>query len=126
MNMKISFFSLFVGLCAALSGYGQVPEPSVIKQSSPELCGRAPGTYIPIPADMAVTIDHSIDQATLSLQVSGATRSIQYPGVVAYIPQVCPLADGRAVVFGNAYQAMNLLILDTRTGAVLDHIDCVH
>ena len=52
--------------------------------------------------------------------------SIQYPGVVAYIPQVCPLVDGRAVVFGNAYQAMNLLILDTRTGAVLDHIDGVH
>jgi hypothetical protein len=108
-----SSFGIIIGLATALIARAQ------IQQTSPELCGRPHGTVVSIPAGVAASVDHSIDRGTIS--VAGLNKTIDIPGVVSYITQVCPLPDSRLVVFGNSYQSTNVSILDVRTGVLLDN-----
>jgi hypothetical protein len=108
-----SSFGIIIGLATALIARAQ------IQQTSPELCCRPHGTVVSIPAGVAASVDHSIDRGTIS--VAGLNKTIDIPGVVSYITQVCPLPDSRLVVFGNSYQSTNVSILDVRTGVLLDN-----
>ena len=88
-----------------------------IDQDHPELCGK-PGGTVPLPPNIAAAIDRSIGQGDLFLGSGNSATKISLPGVVNKIAEVCPLSDGRLVVFAESGYSTNIDIVD-RAGALL-------
>jgi hypothetical protein len=121
---RLSLLLVFMMIAGRRISWSQEWVPIAIPQESPQLCGKAPGVVLPLPNGITVNVDK--DEAILDLPVSGSTKRIHLPGVTSFVEQVCPVSGHRLVVFGSAYQAMNISILDSTSGVLLDHIDAVH
>jgi hypothetical protein len=114
--MKLATFSLI--LSAALCPlFGQ------ISQSHPEYCGRPGGANPPLP-NVSATFN-SDGEAVLFVGATGSRREIPLHGAgslasfLYQIDEVCPLGDGRLVVFGGL-GATETLIVDPAKPAVVD------
>ncbi len=91
-----------------------------IEQTHPELCGRDEANAPALPP-ISVSVDRTQGSATLFFRDGGAEQAIDLPGVVDSVPEACPLADGRYLIFGETYNGTNLLIIDSNKHAVIDH-----
>lgn len=98
-------------------GHAQIP------QNQPELCGR-PGQTIPVPE--GTTFSYSADGAPANLTMTikdGSAKTVDL-GVADAIPQVCPIAGNRLLVFGNVAgeDGPHVWIMNQVDGRVIDHI----
>ena len=113
--MKTAVF--FVSILFVTPTFGQ------INQTSPELCGRA-DRAVPLPSTVRATVDRSIGQGDLYLEIGGVTKKISLPGVVNEIDEVCPLSDGRLIVFSFTERGGlgEIDIVNSTNGSLLDSI----
>lgn len=90
--METAICSFLLSVLFVLPTFGQ------INQTFPELCGKSDGA-VPLPPTIRATIDRSLGQGDLYLEIGDTTNKISLPGVVNEVDEVCPLTDGRLVVF---------------------------
>lgn len=113
--MKLAFFALFSAICPC-SIWGQ------IAQSHPEYCG-IPGGLNPTLPNISATIDQE-GYAVLYTDRGDSATGIRLdigtlPISISQIAEVCPLADGRLVVFAD-YGATYIYIIDTKKPSRVD------
>jgi hypothetical protein len=96
-----------------------LPLAAQIDQTHPELCARPAGA-VPIPPNLSVTVDRSVGHADLFLGNGLSAVKIDIPGVVVEIEEVCPLLDGRVVLFGGTYNSTNINIIDPAAAKLTD------
>ena len=112
--MKIILLSLILAV---------FPLSGQIAQSHPEFCGVPGGTNPQLPSDVSATVTD--DQAVLHIR-RGTDDSVvplmlgTLPSMISEIAEVCPLADGRLVVFGRAMWATNVYLVDRTKAVQLD------
>jgi len=107
-----------------------LPAWGQIAQSSPRYCGL-PGDVNPGLGDLWATIDPEGHAQLLIGRGAGG------PGIrlgfdeesgledsLAEIAEVCPLSDGRLVVFGQMSNGVATYIIDRTKGSVVDHFWC--
>ncbi len=100
--MRLSHLVLMLG--------GLCPLWCQIPQSHPEYCGQAAPTA-PLP-DVSATVDRPNGRAVLHLRRGGSTADVALEdSFIEEISQVCPLSDGRLVVFGDVGGAMAVYIV---------------
>jgi hypothetical protein len=92
-----------------------------ISQTHPELCGK-PNGFVPLPPNVSATMDRSTGDADLFLKSGDSTAKINLPAVVNKIEEVCPLSDGRFVVFGHSGYSASVDIIDSTTATLIDDI----
>jgi hypothetical protein len=113
---KFLFIALVSVICPTLAycqnGYHEV------RQLSPELCGK-PGATVSLPRDFSVTFNQD-GEAQLFTQ-NGAT-GIHLKYSLYQIEEVCPLPDGRIVVFGDTGSGTSFYILDRANSSPLDTV----
>jgi len=90
-----------------------------IEQAHPELCSLPEGTVPSLPA-MSIAVDQTQGSAKLSVGEGMTARTIDLPGVIDTVAEVCPLPSGHYLVFGDTYNGMNMLILDIGKPAAMD------
>jgi len=99
------------------------PLSGQIYQSRPEYCGRPADANPPLP-DISAAFDGN-GEAVLHVGAAGPARGISLhgagslPSILHRIDEVCPLDDGRLVVFGGL-GATEILIVDPAKGTVVD------
>lgn len=98
------------------------PAWSQIQQLHPEICGT-PDRVIGAPNDFAVVIDHSQGSGELFIGRSSDAKKVEVPRVIDGVDQVCPLSDGRIVLFGGTYNGTNINIIDVGKTRILDSFD---
>jgi hypothetical protein len=117
--MKIHVLLLFFTL------YVPTAVRSQITQSHPEYCG-IPGNLNPPLPPVTARVDSNNGTATLFLsQRSSATAVLRLQDdLVSEISEVCPLSDGRLVVFGEIprYEgvAENIFVVDSAKSSLVD------
>lgn len=113
--MRLIISSILLSLLSIVPSFGQ------IDQTHPELCGKQDGV-VPLPSNVWATVDLSDGQGDLFIGTSASAVKISIPGVIAdVIDEVCPISNGRLVVFGNAGKGLkNINIIDTAKPALLD------
>ncbi|MGA3094865.1 MAG: hypothetical protein ABSF25_00290 [Bryobacteraceae bacterium] len=103
-------------ICAVCPVWGQ------IAQSHPEYCG-IPGEVNPPLPDISAAIDPSDEHVVLRIGRGNSASAVALPGYwIAEISEVCPLSDGRLVVFAN-FGGTDVTIVDVAKAAVVDHFD---
>jgi hypothetical protein len=90
--------------------------PAQVKQDQPELCGR-PREIVVLPPN--VTANSFNTHSTLTIRLADSVANIEMPGV-GEVAQVCPIPQGKLLVFGSLDGAYDIHILYASTGAVLD------
>ncbi len=114
VSMKLTLYALISAVCLC-------PIWGQIAQSHPEYCG-IPGGVNPPPPDMSATIDSS-GHAVLYLGRGRSTPGIPLrgalPSSISEIAEVCPLSDGRLVVFGD-FGGTDIYIVDRTKASVVD------
>ncbi len=95
------------------------PLSGQITQEHPELCAKLDG-FVPLPPNVSAVVDHSIGHADLFIGSGNSTVKISLPGVVDDVDEVCPLSDGRLVLFGGTYNSANINIIDGTHALLLD------
>ena len=97
-----------------------------ITQSHPEYCGIPGGVNPPSP-NVSATLNRSAGHATLYI---GQGSAVELPGLISEISEVCPLSDGRLVVFGEIprYEgiAENIFVVDTTKNSLVDSFWVYH
>ncbi|MCU1253205.1 MAG: hypothetical protein JWQ49_6234 [Edaphobacter sp.] len=94
-----------------------------IAQSHPEFCGIPGGINPQLPPDVSATVTD--DEAVLHIR-RGTTDAVvplvlgTLPSMISEIAEICPLADGRLVVFGKATWATNVYLVDQTKAVQLD------
>lgn len=83
---------LSFALCLAAPSHGQ------ISQTHPELCGD-PYATVQLPIGVSGIVNRSIGTGKLTVKTQDSTKEVAIPWVVDEFQQVCPLADGKLVVF---------------------------
>jgi hypothetical protein len=78
-----------------------------IEQTHPELCSLPDGAVPSLPA-MSISVDRSQGSAKLSVGEGMTAQTIDLPGVIDSVAEVCPLSGGRYLVFGETYNSMNI------------------
>ena len=106
--MKLAVLVLIFAVCPV---WGQ------IVQSHPEYCGIAGGVNPPLPPDISVTIDQSAGHAVLYIDRGGMAKAVPLPDLISEVAEVCPLADGRLVVFAD-FGGTDVFIVDRVTASV--------
>jgi hypothetical protein len=109
-----------------LSGFSQLW--GQIAQSHPEYCG-VPGGVNPPQPDVSV----SIDQQGNSFLFIGRGNSVPgipltvggLPSLISEISEVCPLSDGRLVLFGN-YGGTAVFVVDRNKPSLVDSFDAYY
>ena len=102
------------------------PSFGQIQQKYPEFCGKA-DSAVPLPANVRATIDLSQGQGILYIQNGDANTKIKLNGVVNAINEVCPLNDGRWVVFASSHPGepegiAEIYIVDSSKASLLETI----
>jgi hypothetical protein len=95
---------------------------SQILQDQPELCGK-PGETVPLPEGTTFTYSDGLP-ADLTIKLrDGSMKTINLE-VASSVPQVCPIAGDRLLVFGTVVDedGPHVWILSQIDGKVLDHI----
>jgi hypothetical protein len=87
-----------------------------IRQASPELCG-APSRTIPVPQGLALNFDRN-GEADPFLERNAKPVHLMYS--FYQVQQVCPMADGRLIVFGDLGNGLSVYKLDARHSEPLD------
>jgi len=111
---RIVYLPLFLlPLCAALAQ---------VRQSHPEYCG-IPGDLNPALQDVSASVDQQ-ENAVLYVGRGSSVKAIPLyigglPALVSEISQVCPLSDGRLVVFGET-GATYVFIVDPARAVLVD------
>lgn len=108
--MKLAVLVLIFAVCPV---WGQ------IVQSHPEYCGIAGGVNPPLPPDISATIDQSAGHAVLYIDRGGMAKAVPLPDLISEVAEVCPLADGRLVVFAD-FGGTDVFIVDRVTASVTD------
>ncbi len=103
-----------------LPSFGQIP------QKYPEFCGKA-DRAVPLPANVRATINLSNGQGILYIQNGNTTTKIELNGVVNAVNEVCPLNDGRWVVFASSHPeepegTAEIYIVDSTRASLLETI----
>ena len=111
--MKTNFFVLFFASCLSTVW-------SQITQSHPEYCGTPGNLNPPLPA-VTATIDSNSGIATLFI---GSGALALQDGLVSEVSEICPLSDGRLIVFGEIprYEgiAEDIFIVDPAKNSLVD------
>jgi hypothetical protein len=111
--MRLALYALISAFCVG-------PVWGQIAQSHPEYCG-IPGGASPPLLDISATID-SGGHAVLYIGRGKPTEGIPLEGsLLAQIAEVCPLSDGRLVVFADIGGAIATYIVDRAKASVLDY-----
>lgn len=110
-------------LYALLLAVGLCPVWGQIAQSRPEHCGILGDVSPPLP-DISATIDQH-GQAVLYIGRGSFARGMPLmvgtlPSLISEIAAVCPLSDGRLVVFGDMRGAVAVHIVDRTKASVVD------
>ncbi|HEY1339910.1 MAG TPA: hypothetical protein VGF59_20500 [Bryobacteraceae bacterium] len=103
---------------AGLAGLLAIPLLGQIAQDRPDLCGT-PDRIVPVPPNLAAfPFDGGID---LSIPLTGRTVDFRM-GAVDAIQQICPLGNGRLLVFGrfNDPNGLAVYLIDAVKGVRLD------
>ena len=91
-----------------------------IAQSHPEYCG-IPGNVNPPLSNVSATVDLSNGHATLFIGQGTAAKVVELPpNLISEISEICPLSDGRMVVFGDFGGGIAIDVVDTIHASVLD------
>jgi hypothetical protein len=97
-----------------------IPSFGQISQTHPELCGK-PDAAVPLPPNVWATVDRWQGQGDVFIGPSGSAVKISLPEVVDAIDEVCPISDGRLVIFGKAGNRLNnIAIIDSAKASLLD------
>ncbi len=113
--MKLAVLALVCAVC---------PAWAQIAQSHPEYCG-IPGDVNPrVPPEVSAIIDQSDGHAVVYVRQGSSTREIPLmigtlPSLISEISQVCPLSDGRLVIFGE-FGGTDVFIIDTAKASLVD------
>jgi hypothetical protein len=96
-----------------------------VSQSHPEYCGIPGGINPPLP-DISVNIDGQGD-AVLFFGQGNSTPGIPLtayglPSLIREVTEVCPLSDGRLVLFGD-YGGTAVFIIDPKSRSLVDSFD---
>jgi len=111
--MKVALFALFSTVCMC-------PISGQIEQSHPQYCGIPGGVSPPLP-DISATVDQREGRTTLYIGRDSAAVGIPLVGSpISEIAEVCPLPDGRLVVFGDMGGAVAVNIVDKTKASVVD------
>jgi hypothetical protein len=106
---------------ALLIAFGLLqPAISQIIQDQPELCGK-PDSNVEVPANITATLGDG--KYELRLQLRDKTVTIEMAGVEK-LQEVCPLENGRVLVFGllNYPNAHVVYLIDANAGTELDSL----
>lgn len=112
--MKLIFLSLISAVFPLLGE---------IAQSHPEFCGIPGGINPRVPPDVSGTVTDG--KAVLYIR-RGTTEAVvplmlgTLHSYISEISEVCPLADGRLVVFGEAMWGTNVYVVDPTKAVLLD------
>jgi hypothetical protein len=110
--MKLAYYALFSLACLG-------PAWSQIAQSHPEYCGISGGLNPPLQG-ISATIDPTDGHAVLYLGEGSQAHEVRLPDYwISEISEICPLSDGRLVVFAN-FGGTDVYIVDRAKGTVMD------
>ena len=113
--MRLGLFVLLLEVCI-FPAWGQ------LAQSNPEYCGLQGGASPPL-ADVSASVNPAASHR-VTLYVDRGNGAIAIPleesSQVSEILQICPLADGRLVVFGDIRGASAVYVVDKATASGLD------
>ncbi len=93
-----------------------------ILQNCPALCGK-PGQPVPLPEGMTFSTADGLP-ADLTLKLKDGTAKTVDLELASSIPQICPIAEDRLLVFGTVVgeDGPHVWIVSQIDGRVLDHI----
>jgi hypothetical protein len=94
-----------------------------IAQSHPEFCGISGGINPQLPPDVSATVTD--DKAVLHIRRDTTDADVPLmlgtlASSISEIAEVCPLTDGRLVVFGKGWWETNVHVVDRAKAAQLD------
>lgn len=107
--------ALGLALLVILAAQAQIP------QYRPELCGK-PGQTVPLPPGTMFSYPAVEGRANLTLLLKdGSAKTIDLV-LPSSVPQVCPIAGDKLLVFGDFADGPHVWIISQIDGKVLDHI----
>ena len=110
---KLAFFALFSAVCMN-------PVWGQIAQSYIEYCGLPGGANPPL-TDISATVDRAKGSATLYIGSGSPAAGIPLEdALISEIAQVCPLSNGRLVVFADMVGASAIYLIDKASASVMD------
>ncbi len=110
--MKLATYALISSVCLC-------PACGQIAQSHPEYCGIRGGVSPPL-LDISATIDQTDGHPVLYLGRGSSATALRLPGYwITGIAEVCPLSDGRLVVFAD-FGGTDVHIVDRMKSSVVD------
>ena len=111
--MKAAILALISVICIC-------PLWGQIAQSHPEYC-RIPGGVNPSSADISAAVDPREGLATLYIGQGSSAIAIRLErSLIAEIAEVCPLSDGRMVVFADMGGALAVYLVNKAKASVID------
>jgi hypothetical protein len=114
--MKISLKVALLALNLAAGLHSQ------ISQNHPEFCGDS-HSNVQLPPGVSGLIDPANGSGKLIVRTKVAFNDIAVPGMVSEFQQLCPLGNGRLVVFASNGAGENVVIVDGKNGSRLDSFD---
>ena len=109
--MRVVFFIL---IAAVWPVWGQ------IAQSHPEYCGVSGQSNPPLPPDISAIIDPSDGHVVVYIGQGSPATALRMPGYsISEIAEVCPLPDGRLVIFAD-FGGTDVYIVDRIKASLTD------